>query len=35
MFGIKNNEAIVMTKAQSGRSSNVYELQNEKFVKVR
>jgi len=35
MFGIKNNEAIVMTKAQSGRSSNVYELQNGKFVKVR
>jgi len=35
MFGIKNNEAIVMTKAQSGKSSNVYELQNGKFVKVR
>lgn len=35
MFGIKNNEAIVMTKAQSGRSSNVYELQNGEFVKVR
>ena len=35
MFDIKNNEAIVMTKAQSGKSSNVYELQNGKFVKVR
>jgi hypothetical protein len=35
MFGIKNNEAIVMTKAQSGKASNVYELQDGKFVKAR
>jgi len=35
MFGIKNNEAIVMTKFQSNASSNVYELQNGKFVKVK
>jgi len=35
MFGIKNNEAIVMTKAQSGKASNVYELQDGEFVKVR
>ena len=35
MFGIKNNEAIVMTKAQSNKSSNVYELQNGEFIKTR
>lgn len=35
MFGIPNNEAIAMTKAVAYRSSNVYELKNEEFVKVR
>lgn len=35
MFGIKNNEAIVMTKSVSYSSSNIYELKNGKFVKVK
>jgi hypothetical protein len=35
MFGISNNEAIVMTKAVSNRASTVYELQNGEFVKVK
>ncbi len=35
MFGIPNNEAIVMTKAVSNRASTVYELQNGKFVKIK
>jgi hypothetical protein len=35
MFGIPNNEAIVMTKAVSTTSSNVYELKNGEFVKVK
>ena len=35
MFGIKNNEAIVMTKAVSNRASNVYELRNGEFVKIK
>lgn len=34
MFGIKNNEAIAMTKAIAFRSSNVYELKNGKFIKA-
>ncbi len=35
MFGIPNNEAIVMTKAVSNRASNVYELKNGEFVKIK
>ena len=35
MFGILNNEAIAMTKAVAYRSSNVYELKNGEFVKVK
>jgi hypothetical protein len=35
MFGIKNNESIVMTKAVANRASNVYELKNNEFVKIR
>jgi hypothetical protein len=35
MFGIPNNEAIVMTKAVSTSASNVYELKNGEFVKIR
>ncbi len=35
MFGIPNNEAIVMTKAVSNKASNVYELKNGEFVKVK
>ena len=35
MFGIKNNEAIVMTKSIAGKASNVYELKGDKFVKIR
>lgn len=35
MFGIPNNEAIAMTKAVAYRSSNVYELKNGEFVKVK
>jgi hypothetical protein len=35
MFGIPNNEAIVMTKAVSTTASNVYELKNGEFVKVK
>jgi len=35
MFGIENNEAIVMTKAIAFRSSNVYELKKGKFIKVK
>jgi hypothetical protein len=35
MFGIPNNEAIVMTKAVSTTASNVYELKNGKFIKVK
>jgi hypothetical protein len=35
MFGIPNNEAIVMTKVIANASSNVYELQNGEFVKVK
>ena len=34
MFGIKNNEAIVMTKSIAGKASNVYELKGDKFVKI-
>lgn len=35
MFGIQNNEAIAMTKAVAYNSSNVYELENGEFVKVK
>jgi hypothetical protein len=35
MFGIPNNEAIVMTKAVSTSASNVYELKDGEFVKIR
>ena len=35
MFGIKNNEAIVMTKATAFSSSNLYELQGDKFEKIK
>jgi len=35
MFGISNNEAIVMTKAVSTTASNVYELKNGEFIKVK
>jgi hypothetical protein len=35
MFGILNNEAIVMTKAVAHAASNIYELQNGKFNKVK
>ena len=35
MFGIPNNEAIVMTKAVSTTASNVYEFKNGEFVKIR
>ena len=35
MFGIPNNEAIAMTKAVAYKSSNVYELKNGEFVKVK
>ncbi len=35
MFGIKNNEAIVMTKAISHNSSNIYHLDNDKFIKIK
>lgn len=35
MFGILNNEAIVMTKAIAHRSSNVYLLKNGKFEKIK
>jgi hypothetical protein len=35
MFRIPNNEAIVMTKVIANASSNVYELQNGEFVKVK
>ena len=35
MFGIKNNEAIVMTKSNANKASNVYELKDGKFVKTR
>jgi hypothetical protein len=35
MFGIPNNEAIVMTKAVSTTASNVYELRDGEFVKIK
>jgi len=35
MFGIPNNEAIVMTKAVSTTASNVYELKDGEFVKIK
>ena len=35
MFGIPNNEAIVMTKVIANASSNVYELQNGEFKKIK
>lgn len=35
MFGIPKNEAIVMTKIIANSASNVYELQNGKFVKIK
>ena len=35
MFDIKNNEAIVMTKKGANGSSNIYELNNVKFEKVK
>ena len=35
MFGIPNNEAIVMTKVIANSSSNVYELKNGEFVKIK
>jgi hypothetical protein len=35
MFGIKNNEAIATTKPIAFSASNVYELQNGEFVKVK
>jgi len=35
MFGILNNEAIAMTKAVAHNASNVYELQNGEFNKVK
>ena len=35
MFGIKNNEAIATTKPIAFSATNVYELQNGEFVKVR
>ena len=35
MFGIPNNEAIVMTKAVSTTASNIYELKNGEFVKIK
>jgi hypothetical protein len=35
MFGIPNNEAIVMTKVIANASSNVYELKDGEFVKIK
>ena len=35
MFGIKNNEAIAMTKGVAYNASNIYELQNGEFNKVK
>jgi hypothetical protein len=35
MFGIPNNEAIVMTKVIANSSSNVYELKDGEFVKIK
>lgn len=35
MFGIPDNEAIARTKAVSYRASNVYELKNGEFIKVK
>jgi len=35
MFNIKNNEAIVMTKSTAHKSSNVYELKKDKFIKIK
>lgn len=35
MFGIKNNEAIVMTKAVAFKASNIYELQGNQFKKIK
>lgn len=35
MFGIPKNEAIVMTKTIANSSSNVYELKNGEFVKIK
>jgi len=35
MFGIKNNEAIAMTKAVAFKATNVYELQGNQFKKVK
>tara|TARA_R110002153_G_scaffold138318_1_gene288877 strand:- start:58 stop:1197 length:1140 start_codon:yes stop_codon:yes gene_type:complete len=35
MFGILNNEAIAMTKAVAQSASNVYELRNGDFVKIK
>lgn len=35
MFGIPNNEAIVMTKIIANSASNVYELKNGEFVKIK
>lgn len=35
MFGIKNNEAIVMTKSTVMRSSSIYELEGGKFKKIK
>jgi hypothetical protein len=35
MFGIKHNEAIVMTKAIAFSSSNLYELKGDKFEKLK
>jgi hypothetical protein len=35
MFGIKNNEAIVMTKATAFSSSNLYELEGDNFKKIK
>jgi hypothetical protein len=35
MFGIPNNEAIVMTKIIANSASNVYELKNGEFIKIK
>ena len=35
MFGIKNNEAIAMTKAVAFKAANIYELQGNQFEKVK
>ncbi len=35
MFGIKNNEAIAITKANANAASNVYELKKDEFIQTK